>query len=579
MPVFLTGAIPLLSAIPFSLGLRAPEAEKSLVDRPHVTLDYGDFQGTSSGGVHSFYGIPFAEPPLGNRRLTNPIPPLGQYPNFDATRPPPACPQQSITGGGSIFNDAISLGADILDKLPFHAPGIGGQEDCLTLDVLVPQNTKPSDRLPVMFWIFPGDFTFGYSSLLRGNSLVEKSVQMGQPVIFVAPNYRLNAMRFSPSIILSDTQAFGFLGGREIGQAGVGNLGLKDQRLAMEWVQKYISEFGGDSSKVTIFGESAGAISVSYHLLINKGDHQGLFRAAICESGSAFPVETLSSGAGQAIYDKIVNYTGCASSPNTLDCLRAVDYDTLYAAMNRIPGLFSTGAFPSPFSPFIDGEFVTANIDQLLSEGKFAKVPLISGNEDDEGTLLILGQLSRLATEEDVRNYFQYLCPNASKDEVTKILQLYPQDITKGSPFNTGILNAITPVYKQYAALFGDLTFQAFRRLTLRTTQSVMPSYGYIDRAMKLTPILGTAHTFDLLAVFGIVPGRRSDDFQARWIAFTNTLDPNFPGLPLWEPYSNGARILEFQDTGSVTMIADDFREEAMDYYLNRLHAFRIRSA
>ncbi|EGG06890.1 uncharacterized protein MELLADRAFT_31298, partial [Melampsora larici-populina 98AG31] len=68
--------------------------------------------------------------------------------------------------------------------------------------------------------------------------------------------------------------------------AGVGNLGLKDQRLATKWVQKYISEFGGDPSKVTIFGESSGAIAVSYHLLINNGDNEGLFRAAICESGS-----------------------------------------------------------------------------------------------------------------------------------------------------------------------------------------------------------------------------------------------------------------------------------------------------
>ncbi|EGG00650.1 lipase [Melampsora larici-populina 98AG31] len=342
--LLLTGAIPLLSAIPLSLGLFAPSAKNPLIDLPgpHVTLDYGDFQGASSGGVDSFYGIPFAEPPLGNRRLTNPIPPLGQYPNFDATGPPPACPQQSITGGGNIFNDAIGLGADILDKLPFYAPGIGGHEDCLTLDVLVPKNTQPTDRLPVMFWIFPGDFTTGYSSLLRGNSLVEKSVQMGQPVIFVAPNYRLNA--------------FGFLGGREVGEAGVGNLGLKDQRLAMKWVQKYISEFGGDPSKVTIFGESSGAIAVSYHLLINNGDNEGLFRAAICESGSAFPVETLSSGAGQPIYDKIVNYTGCASSSNSLDCLRAVEYEHLFAAVNRIPGLFSSGSFPSPFSPFIDGK-------------------------------------------------------------------------------------------------------------------------------------------------------------------------------------------------------------------------------
>ncbi|EGF99072.1 lipase [Melampsora larici-populina 98AG31] len=537
-----------------------------------VVLDYGDFNGNTNNGVDQFYGIPYAEPPVGARRLTNPIFPLGKYPNFDATRTPSSCAQQVLTGGGNPLFDIASVVTDELDKLPIYAPGIGGQEDCLTLDILRPTGIQKGANLPVMFWIYPGDFAFGSSTLLQGNNWVEKSVALGQPVIFVAINHRMGA--------------FGFLGGKQVGAAGVGNLGLKDQRLAMKWVQQHISEFGGDPAKVMLFGESSGSISISHHLFINNGDNEGLFRAAICESGSAFPVGTLAEGAGQTTYDAILKDIGCADKPDALACLRSVDFATLYAASNRLPGPFSGGSYPLAYAPYVDGEFVTGSMEDNLEAGKFARVSLITGAEDDEGTLLTLGVAPSILTESNLKKYLSRLVPKATQEQIEFVTKAYPQDPTQGSPFNTGLLNTLTPVFKQYAAIFGDVGFQGLRRLVSRQVNRHMPTWGYIDRGMKSTPILGSTHTVELLSTFGIIPGPRADDFQSRWIAFANNLDPNVPGLPRWENYGGPSgtddfkgNVLQFQSSGSTGTIPDDFRSTQINYYLDNLKTFRLISA
>lgn len=418
----------------------------------------------------------------------------------------------------------------------------------------------------------PGDFSLGSSTLLQGNTWVEKSIALGQPVIWVSMNHRMGA--------------FGFLGGKEVGAAGIGNLGLKDQRLAMKWVQKYIAPFGGDPTKVMLFGESSGSISTSHHLFINHGNNEGLFRAAICESGSAFPVGTLAEGAGQTTYDAILKDTGCEDTPDSLECLRTVDYATLYAASNRLPGPFSGGSFPLAYAPYVDGEFVTGSIEDNLAAGEFARVPFITGTQDDEGTLLTLGVTSTLVTEENLKKYLFRTVPKASPEQINFFTRAYPQDPTQGSPFNTGDLNAITPVFKQYAAIFGDVGFQGLRRLVSRQVNRHMPTWGYIDRGMKSLPIIGSTHAIELLSTFNIIPGPRADDFQARWISFANTLDPNVEGLPKWEKYGglNGTddfkgNILQFESNGSTGTISDDFRSNQINYYLDNLKTFRLLSA
>lgn len=182
-------------------------------------------------------------------------------------------------------------------------------------------------------------FELGSSNTYNGSAVVSRSLHSGQPIIFVSVNYRLNA--------------FGFLGGKEVKAAGIGNLGLQDQRYALKWVNKYISLFGGDPTQVTIWGESAGAISCTpslfiaapglliltivgaMHMLANGGNTEGLFRGAVMNSGSPIPVADIVNG--QSTYDAVVKDAGCASAADTLQCLRTADYKTFFDAMNKQP--------------------------------------------------------------------------------------------------------------------------------------------------------------------------------------------------------------------------------------------------
>ncbi|MBW0500116.1 hypothetical protein O181_039831 [Austropuccinia psidii MF-1] len=515
---FSTGLVALLS---FSCVVLSLTTADFLPSRVTVTLDYGSFIGKvgRKSRLEHFYGIPFAEPPIGKLRFANPIKPTQQYWKRDCTRRTPACPQQTFGGNTSIAPYQGWLNGQSLNPLANIRAYGPGQEDCLTLDIVRPKGTTSSSRLPVMFFIFPGGFNYGASWQTSPRSIVHKSMSMGLPVIHVVGNHRLNA--------------FGFLAGKEVHKAGVSNLGLKDQRLSLEWVKNYISEFGGDPNKVTIYGDSSGAISVSHHILAYQGQHNNLFRAAICQSGTALPVQKISEGAGQKAFDYIAqNAGGCGNSKDKLNCLRKAPFKEILDTLNHFPGTFSFGAFPPTFAPVVDGDFVSESMQHALKAGRFAKVPVITGDTLDEGTLLALATLP-LRNEDELRKFLsdRLVKPHPHVDN---ILKLWPSNPEAGSPFASGSKYALTPVYKQYSAIFGDICFQSLRRLFLRHTSNSMPTWSYLDQAWKDLPILGAFHSSEIPALFGLVPGNRKEDYQTRWIAFANNLDPNYPGLPRW---------------------------------------------
>ncbi|KAH9443051.1 hypothetical protein MJO28_014386 [Puccinia striiformis f. sp. tritici] len=532
---------------------------------PKVELDYGSFIGKLEPilQLERFYGIPFAEPPVGELRFANPIKPTKTYFNRDATKLPPACPQQTFGGNTSSEPYHSLLNGAHLNPLAYIKAFGPGQEDCLTLDITRPAGTTNSSRLPVMYFIFPGGFNYGVSWQLTPKFLVKKSMDMGMPVIHVTANHRLNA--------------FGFLGGKEVGEAGVGNLGLKDQRLTMEWIKTHISQFGGDPDKVTIYGESSGAISVSHHLLAFKGQHNNLFRAAICHSGTAIPIGKLSDGAGQHAFDHIAQFVDCGDASDKLACLRKAPYKKLLKAVEFFPGSFSFGAFPLTFAPVVDGDFVTESMQTALKAGEFAKVPVITGDTLDEGTIFTLGTLP-LRTEDDLRAFITKKFQRPTPELIAKILELWPSDPRAGSPFASGDLYALTPVYKQCSAILGDIGFQGLRRLFLRSTASSMPTWSYIDQAMRYDPIIGAFHASDLPALFGFIPGGQQKEYQTRWIAFANNLNPNHPGLSEWPTYDKGGQNLIIDQHGADGVKPDDFRKEAIEFYLSNIDALTFIS-
>ncbi|GJJ10014.1 hypothetical protein Clacol_004240 [Clathrus columnatus] len=297
-------------------------------------------------------------------------------------------------------------------------------EDCLFINVIRPEGTAANANLPVLFWIFGGGFEEGDTSEYDGTYLVTRSVQLNEPMIYVSANYRLNA--------------FGFLASSEVQAAGVGNLGLRDQRFALEWVQSNIALFGGDASKVTMFvylvnvswGQSAGSVSVGLQLVINGGNPAGLFQAAFMESGTPVPLTPLSSG--QQWYNQLVSATGCSSASNTLACLTTVPYDTFYNAVQNTPSVQSYLSLNNDdlirsnlrqlvWRPGIDGSLITEDPMVSVANGNYAKVPFIAGDVDDEGT-----------TDAEAVNYLHtnYM-PSATTSEFEPLTTLYPNDQTQ----------------------------------------------------------------------------------------------------------------------------------------------------
>ncbi|KIJ35193.1 hypothetical protein M422DRAFT_181074, partial [Sphaerobolus stellatus SS14] len=290
----------------------------------------------------------------------------------------------------------------------------------------------------------------GDTSQNDGSTVVARSIALGEPVIYVSANYRLSAYGFSAS--------------KEIKAAGLSNLGLRDQRFAMEWVQTNIGQFGGDNAKVTIWGQSAGAISVGLHLVINGGNQGGLFRSAVMESGSPLPLTDIT--AGQVFFDQLVADTGCTRSKDVLACLKAVPFDTFQNSVNKSPNLFSFMSLQLAWLPRVDGEFIKENPQNSIVQGAFSKVvPLINGDCDDEGTIFSLSQLNLTTDQEAVNFLHSNYFPKASNVEFDVLAVLYPSNPAVGSPFDTGDLNALTPQFKRIAAFQGDFEFQAPRQV------------------------------------------------------------------------------------------------------------------
>lgn len=190
---------------------------------------------------------------------------------------------------------------------------------------------------------------------------------LGKPFIAVTLNYRLSA--------------WGFISSSEVSGSGNTNLGLRDQRLALHWIQENIAAFGGDPTKVTIWGESAGGMSVGYQLTAYGGRDDKLFRGGIMESGGSISASAGNFTTYQSSYDTLAASVNCADAADSLQCLREVPFETLNSVLNG-----TDGSSDYNFSPVVDGDFMRDYGSVQLNNHEFVKVPIISGTNMDEGT-------------------------------------------------------------------------------------------------------------------------------------------------------------------------------------------------
>ncbi|KAG7088901.1 hypothetical protein E1B28_012846 [Marasmius oreades] len=391
-----------------------------------------------------------------------------------------------------------------------------------------------------------GGFEVGSPELYDGAVIVERSITLGQPVIYVSMNYRVTA--------------FGFLAGKEVKEAGVGNLGLQDQREALRWIQKYIGAFGGDPTKVTIWGESAGAMSVSLQMLADGGDTKGLFRAGFMQSGSPIPVGDI--GNGQKYYDALVQETGCAGSSDTLACLRTVPFSKLKSTINDSPGVFAYQSLNLAWQPRTDGVFFSDNPQRLVQQGKVAKIPIVNGDCDDEGTLFSLSTLN-VTTESQIRIYVKTeFLPTITDADLDTLLKAYPQDPIQGSPYDTGFLDTLSLQFKRFASFQGDAVFQAPRRFFLDNLSGKQKIWSFLSKRDKALQFLGAAHGSDLLNIYG---GGELTDYLIR---FVTNLDPNGPGSTSWPEYTTASpSLLTLVDNVffPIQITQDTYRKDAMD--------------
>lgn len=521
---------------------------------PTATIRNGTYSGVRSDTYDQdfFLGIPYAQQPVGDLRFTVP---------------------QSLNETWNGSRDAKEY-SDICVGYGTDSIWYPQSEACLTLNVIRGSSTTSNSKLPVGVWIHGGGFYMGSGADQRYNmsEIVDNSYNIGKPFIAVTLNYRLSAWGFISSSQVSDT--------------GNTNLGLRDQRLALQWIQENIAAFGGDPDKVTIWGESAGGMSVGFHLTAYGGRDDKLFRAGIMESGGSIYASPLNYTAYQSSYDALVSQVNCTHAKDTLQCLRELPFETLNSALN------GTYGYPRySFTPVVDGDLVKKPGSSQLDKHEFVKVPIIAGTNTDEGTAF--GPTGVNTTNQ----FYEYLTGGSLNiktppDVARKILKLYPDDPSQGVPEFLGNKRVPSKGYqwRRTSAFAGDFMMHANRRRQCEAwAESSTPAYCYRFnvRSADVPLLSGATHFEEVAFVFRNFAGLGyhygkpfagtpqsyfdlSSMMTSMWASFIHDLDPN-PGVVNksihWGSYNKAKPLDLFLDANTTShMEPDTWRKEGIDY-------------
>ena len=387
------------------------------------------------------------------------------------------------------------------------------------------------------------------------------------------------------------TGPFGFLASKEVQNNNASSLnnGYLDQRQLLQWVQKEIAQFGGDPGHVTLGGQSAGAGSVVNHLTAYGGRNDNLFQGAIMESQSFPPVRNVSQQQFQ--YDRLVSKTGCATTNDTLSCLRGLTYQKLLAGVDA--PAYPEGAGGSPvyaWNPVLDGSFVRDLPLRMFANGQYVHVPIIFGDVTDEGTEFTP---QTIATKTSSRNFLKNNFPALTSSQLDKYTALYGLDVTTTPSYWTKAAQAYGETrYTCPGIRMSNITSSLSDNNSSSNNNSsaqvwnwrynILPSSSqyaddpnstYSNSTTAAVKNLGVSHGSELGGVwsptapdpqFGRImlqsTGRAvSASIQAYWTSFMRTFDPNAlaaPGTPHWDAWTGNNRIL-FNANGTAMETVD----------------------
>ena len=279
---------------------------------------------------------------------------------------------------------------------------------------------------------------------------------------------------------------------------------------------------------------------------------------------------------------------GCAGTFDTLACLRAAPYDKFLAAVNSVPAFLSYNSVALSYLPRPDGKVLTQSPYVLAKAGKYTAVPMIIGDQEDEGTIFALFQPNITSSDKIVTYLGDLFFHGATKSQLETLVSLYSPWVWDGSPFRSGIFNEIYPGFKRLAAILGDLVFTLTRRVFLEDATANhpnVPAWSYLASYDQGTPILGTFHTSDILQVFyGILPNHASKSIQGYYANFVYNLDPNNAGggtsqkskiAEDWPQWSKDRLLINFF-ADSNGYLKDDFRSDAANFLAANVKAFYI---
>ena len=451
---------------------------------PITSTQYGLILGREKNGVLLFNGIPYAEAPVGDRRFKRPVSPASWDDIRDATRFGPAAPQ--LPSGG--MTDSLS---------------VNWNEDCLFLNVCTPGVDQK--KRPVLVWIHGGAYRSGQGAVPWYNGT---SFALNGDIVVVSINYRLGALGFTDLSRFGDSYA----------TSGIN--GICDQIRALKWVRDNISGFGGDPSKVTIAGESAGGFSVA--TLLGCEQAQGLFRRAIPQSGAAH--HTLTEKVGRVVADLLMDELAVESiaelkEASVMDILKAqARADVRYNQMGIGNGV-------QAFYPVEQNEVLPIPLRESIRSGMGASVPVLTGTNKDENTLFVMEKISSERLRSQAETY-------GSESLVDAYMEMLPGATETELAIELGT----------------DFTFKipAVRHVEDRIAQGAdtwMYQFDWESRNVRLkaTHALEIPFVFNTLRSSGVdafigggeLPQAVSDEMHSVWTSFIQGDEPGWPKYDL----------------------------------------------